>query len=246
MDLEKGDENNLTGKLWLYSEKHSKAFYFTDKQESFVSEIGSILGMQSALNIVKAVKNRYMGKDDITGFIPVFETELPLDEDHKLNILASGCDVINLDTAGNQNRSALDLKVKSEFNHYFKLYVSQAGNSPAERQDKKTEDEPYRTEKFMNAYFIPFRTALELDYGESVLAPAKANLLLYSEGKKFRQDAEKIVGISANNSLAKDKKLEGIGLYGMLIDYYMKEEYEKAAQTQKQIAEWRKNNNLDV
>jgi hypothetical protein len=158
------------------------------------------------------------------------------------SILASDCDVKDLDKI---NYGSLEEKISSVYGSYFDDYIGQKmGASAAGRQREKADHEGYDTNVFMRWFFIPFRRAMETGNIRQEIDSAKKNILGYSEGKVFKKDVEEMVKITGWLHIEKEDMLKGIGLYAMMVDYYMKEEFEDAARKKKEITEWRKNNNI--
>jgi hypothetical protein len=242
MELEKGDENNLLGKLWIYSAGRRQAYYYTDKPETVVSELSLHLGLDTALAVMDDLGQQIEGLYD--GF-SVSSVKLPIKKDSIEFILTSECDVINLDDS--RCPLPLDKQAVGQCNEYFELYDTQ---KKAKLSSKvKKEESPgkeYDTTYFMKSFFIPFRTALEIGDNKQWIDFTRKNILNYSEGKKFRKDIEGMINISGCRNIEKDDMLTGLGLYASMINYYMTEKFEGAAETRDKIEDWRKKNRLDV
>lgn len=242
MELEKGDENNLLGKLWIYSACRMQAYYYTDKPETVVSELSSHLGLDSALAVMDDLGQHI--EDMYDGF-SVSSVKLLIKKDSIEFILSSECDVINLDDSG--CNLSFDKQAIGQYNEYFELYNTQRRaklNSKVKR--KCSAEKEYDTAYFMNSCFIPFRTALETGDNKPCIISTRKNLLKYSQGKKFSKDVEEMLNISGHKSLDKGEMLTGLGLYAIKIDYYMKEDFENAARIKRQIEGWRRNNRLNI
>ena len=98
----------------------------------------------------------------------------------------------------------------------------------------------YDTYTFMREQITPLRNALEAE--DSVwIGHMKGMINAYSLGKKFHDDVQTMLDLT-DKPIKKDVMLKGVGLYAVMIDAYMTEEYQHAGIMKRQIQEWKQKN----
>ncbi|MBW2991812.1 hypothetical protein KY345_01160 [Candidatus Woesearchaeota archaeon] len=234
MELEKGDPGHLLGKLWVYSARSKTAFYFTDQPATVVSEVGGVLGIDAAIQAMPQVK---MFEKETAGGLSISYTHIELNKDSRSLILESGTDVIDLD---NSEGLSLERKLNENFRRYFAVYSRQIFED--EEEPEMLEECEYDTEEFMKNLFFCYRRALETSSRNDIRENEK-RLKEYSRGKRFEKDVKDMLSIG-RKKMELGERLEAIGLYASLIDFYMNERYTEAAGIMKQIKNWREKNSI--
>lgn len=197
--LERGDEEKLQGKLWMYGQCGKKVYaaYVTDKPETLITETSHILGTERLKEIINLVEDQ---ESDNTGFF--FSQMYNLE--NKVVLLETESDLVRVGTF--PSLKDLTQQMISLTEKYSLKYL--------EQKDRQEEKE-YNPKTFMNKYLIPYLDAVTNHLTIEKLR-FKQKLFEYGRTTNLPRsvvvDIQKITDVWENNTLEPKIKNSWLGL----------------------------------
>ncbi|MFA6088318.1 MAG: hypothetical protein WC755_00510 [Candidatus Woesearchaeota archaeon] len=225
MNLERGDTNNLLGKVWLLSENYQK------KSTNRLARYSSSNRDMMIVELLSYKKYKIGHCNNESGNIKFFYTEFPTPPEY-IDILESQSDVIistRADIISDEN-------TVQKLYEYFESYFKQRKN----KQNYLGTNETFKIEKLFEFYH-QIRRNLEIDNTKELCISINS-LVNYvtrtKPNKHISTNIEHLTKISSTPFLPTNERIVGTDILINLISKTFIEDYTSAAQLKKQLDTW--------